>query len=64
MQGGNVLRFILIAIVILLVLRLLARRGKSPRMLDEVRAPDEISEPRGNLRAGDEEAERERRPPV
>ena len=58
------LRFILIAIVILLVLRLLARRGKSPRMLDEVRPPDEISEPRGNLRSGEEQSERERRPPV
>ena len=64
MQGGNVLRFILILIVVLLVLRLLARRNKSPRMLDEVRAPDEISEPRGNLRAGDEQSERDRRPPV
>jgi hypothetical protein len=59
-----VVRFILIMIVILLVLRILARRNKSPRILDEVRPLDEISEPRGNLRAGDEEAERERRPPV
>ena len=58
------LRFILITVVILLVLRILARRNKSPRMLDEVRPPDEISEPRGNLRAGGNESERERRPPA
>ena len=58
------LRFILIMVVVLLVLRILARRNKSPRMLDEVRPPDEISEPRGNLRAGENESERERRPPV
>ena len=57
-------RFILIVIVILLVLRLLARRRQSRPLLDEVRSLDEIQEPRGNLPAGDEQSERDRRPPV